>query len=505
MKTKRPVILIIRDGWGYNPRKNKNLIALASTPNEDLYLRKYPHTLIKTSGEAVGLAPGFQGNSEVGHLTLGAGRTVFQSLPRIDHDIRSGEFFRNKVILDLINKCKKNKSALHLIGLLQDQGVHAHLKHLFALLETCRQQKFTNVLIHAITDGRDAPVKESRKHLTALRHQLKTLGFGKIVTVSGRYYSMDRDKRWERIKVAYETLVLGKGPEFMDVLSEVKRKHQAGETDEFIKPARLQGYQGFHPGDGVMFFNFRTDRPRELTQAIINKKFSGFKRKLIPVNFVAMTQYYTPFKAGVAFPNISLDNLLGEVISQKGLKQLRISETEKYAHVTFFFNGQKEKASRGEHRILINSPKVATYDLKPEMSAPQIATRLVKEIKKSSYDFIVTNLVNGDMVGHTGKTKAILKAVEAVDCAQGEIIKAALEKNYTCLVLADHGNAEDKSIKTATSHTTNPVPFILISSDKKLLAKKLRTNGGLKDIAPTVLKIMGLVVPKEMDGVSLLK
>lgn len=500
MKTKNPVILIIRDGWGYNSRATGNFIKIAKTPNEEYYLKNYPHGLLAASGEAVGLEKGYQGNSEVGHLTLGSGRIIFQSMAQINRAIEKGDFFKNKAFLGVIDKCRRYKTSLHLIGLLQTQGVHAHLNHLLALLDLCRQRKFKDVLIHVITDGRDAPPTESLKHLRMLNQKIKELGFGRIVTVSGRYFAMDRDNRWDRTKEAYDSIVLGQAPEFIDALNYVKTSHQAGVTDEFIKPGKQARYSGLQKNDGMIFFNFRTDRPRQLTKALLDKKFSGFKRSLIPIHMATMTQYYEPLPATVAFPNISLDNLLGEVIARAGLKQLRISETEKYAHVTFFFNGQKEKANQDEDRILINSPKVATYDLQPEMSAPKIATRLSKEIKRGIYDFIVVNLVNCDMVGHTADKTAILKAIAAVDKAQGEIIRAALEKNYTCLVLADHGNAEDKSAKTMTSHTTNPVPLILISADSRLRKAKLKTGAGLKDIAPTILKIMGLKIPKEMSG-----
>ncbi len=505
MKAKNPVILIIRDGWGYNPKKKDNPIALAKTPNEDYYLKNYKSGLLAASGEAVGLEKGFQGNSEVGHLTLGSGRVMFQSMTRIDKAISTGEFFKNKILLEVINKCKKNKTSLHLIGLLQTQGVHAHMKHLFALLDLCEKNKFKNVLIHAITDGRDAPVTESLKHLKALEKKLKMIGFGQIATLSGRYFAIDRNNRWERTKEAYDCIVSAHGVETSNIIKSVKFSHKNGEMDEFIKPMKLSSYQGFKKNDGVIFFNFRTDRPRQLTAAIVEDKFKGFKRKMIPVNFVAMTQYYEPMNAKVVFPNISLKNLLGDVISAAGMKQLRISETEKYAHVTFFFNGQNEKATKGESRVLIMSPKVATYDLRPEMSVYKIAESLVSEIKTGKYDFIVTNLVNGDMVGHTGKIKAIISAVEAVDKAQGEIVKAALSKNYTCLLIADHGNAEDKSAATSTSHTTNPVPVIVVSNDKKIAAAKIKSGSGLKDIAPTILRVLGVKAPKEMDGHSFLE
>ncbi len=505
MKTKKPIILIIRDGWGDNPKKKNNLIAAARTPNEDNFLKNYPHGLLAASGEAVGLDKGYQGNSEVGHLTIGSGRIIFQSLARINRDIKDASFFQNKALVETIKYCKRHKTKLHLIGLIQDQGVHAHIKHLFALLDLCQKNKFKDVYIHAITDGRDAPVTESLKHLKSLKNKLKLLGFGQIATISGRYYALDRDKRWKRTKAAYECIALGRGDKFTDALTQIKSRHQQGETDEFIRPMAAEDYHGFVKNDGVIFFNFRTDRPRQLTQAIIDKHFNGFKRKIIGIKMTTMTQYYQPMKAAVAYPNIALNNLLGECLSKAGLKQLRISETEKYAHVTFFFNGQREKAYQGESRILIHSPKVATYDLRPEMSASQISGRLVKEIKRKIYDFIVVNLVNCDMVGHTGKKAAIIKAVAAVDKAQGEIATAALKSGYTCLIIADHGNAEDKGPGVATSHTINPVPMILVSEDKALKNAKIIQPAGLKDIAPTILKIMGLKIPKEMDGHNLLK
>ncbi len=505
MRIKQPVVLIIRDGWGYSSKKKYNYINSAKTPNDDFYLKNYPHGLLLASGEAVGLEKGYQGNSEVGHLTLGSGRVILQSMIKINKAIKTGEFFKNKSLLKTIKDCKKNKSKLHLIGLLQDQGVHAHIDHLFALLDLCQKEDFKDVLIHIITDGRDAPTTESLKHLKQLERKLKDLGFGQIVTVSGRYYAMDRDLRWNRTKKAYDCMVSGKGKEFSDAEKQIKLCHKNKEFDEFIKPRRLKGYQGFSKGDGVIFFNFRTDRPRQLTKAIVEKNFKEFKRTLVPTSFTAMTQYYQPINAKVAFGGIELNNLLGEVVSKAGLKQLRISETEKYAHITFFFNGQKEKSFRGEERILIPSPKVATYDLKPEMSVFKISKRLVKELKKEKHDLVVVNLVNCDMLGHTGKAKAIIQAVEAVDRAQGEIVKVALEKGYTCLLLADHGNAEDKGPSTATSHTTNPVPVILVSEDKNLQKAKILKGFGLKDVAPTILKLLGLKIPKEMTGKSFIK
>ncbi|MDD2680504.1 MAG: 2,3-bisphosphoglycerate-independent phosphoglycerate mutase [Patescibacteria group bacterium] len=505
MKTDTPVILIIRDGWGYSPKKENNPIFLAKTPNEDYYLKNYPHGLLAASGTAVGSEKGYQGNSEVGHLTMGSGRTILESMARINEDIKDKNFFKNKVLIKIIKQCQKNKSTLHLLGLLQDQGVHAHIKHLFALLDLCQKLKFQDVYIHIITDGRDAPVTESLKHLKSLEQKIKTLGFGKIVSVSGRYYAMDRNKRWARTKTAYNCIASGKGNKFIQARQQIIDCHKKGETDEFIKPSCLQDYQGLNKKDGVIFFNFRTDRTRQLTKALVERKFTGFKRKLLDINLVAMTQYYKPMNAPAAYAEKPLTNLLGECISKANLKQLRISETEKYAHVTFFFNGQKEVANKGEDRIMIKSPHVTTYDLTPAMSVFKIAKRLKKEIKKKYYDFIVVNLVNGDMVGHTGKIKKIIEALEAVDKAQGEIISAALEANYNCLVLADHGNAEDKSALTSTSHTTNPVPVILVSNNPKFKKAKITEGAGLRDVAPSILKIMDLNIPKDMNGHCFLK
>jgi len=500
MKTKNPVILIIRDGWGYRRAKANNLISLAETPWNDLYWNDYPHVLLAASGRAVGLPDGYQGNSEVGHMTIGSGRIIFQSLEKINQSIKKGDFFRNDAFLKTISACRKSGGNLHLIGLLQTQGVHSHIDHLFALLDICRREKFHRVYVHAITDGRDAPVKESLKHLKALERKIKTIGFGQIATVCGRYYAMDRNNRYERTEEEYNCVLAQSGVIFSNPLSYVKASHVKGETDEFIKPGRQNGYRGLQDGDGLIFFNFRTDRPRQLTRALTEPTFKEFKRERRKITFAAMTEYYRPLKGAVAFPDIEPKNLLGEAVSSFGGRQLRISETEKYAHVTFFFNGQKEKASKGEDRVLIQSPHVATYDLKPEMSVSEIADRIAAEIRKKKYDLIVTNLVNGDMVGHTADHKAIIKGVEAVDKAVGEIVSVGLGYGYTSLIFADHGNAEDKSAKYATSHTLNPVPLMIVSPDKKLEKIKIKEDLGLQDIAPTALKIMGIKKPKEMTG-----
>jgi len=499
----RKVILIIRDGWGYRKSRKDNAICHQGAPYADSLMASYPHTLIRASGEAVGLPKGYQGNSEVGHMTIGSGRINYQAMMRINKAIESGDFFRNKAFLGAIHNCKKNRSHLHLIGLLQSEGVHSHETHLYALLELCKMQNFKEVFLHIITDGRDAPVHDAQKHLKKLMQVIKKLGIGALVTLNGRYYAMDRDKRWERTKKAYDCIVEGRADVFDDVLVQLKQCYQKGETDEFIVPRKLKGYGGIKAKDSIIFFNYRTDRPRQLTKAIVESKFEGWQRKPLDVYYVGMTEYYKPMNAHVAFDDIALSNLLGEVIARKGLLQLRISETEKYAHVTFFFNGQKEKPNPKEDRVLISSPKVATYDLEPEMSAYEVTSRLVNEIKKVRYHFIVVNIVNGDMVGHTGVLKACYAAIKIVDECTRSIVEAGLANAYTSIVFADHGNIEDQRPAWRTSHTINPVPLILVSPEPKLKKCRLR-SGGLQDIAPTVLDLLGIAKPKEMTGKSLI-
>ncbi|MCX6799067.1 MAG: 2,3-bisphosphoglycerate-independent phosphoglycerate mutase [Candidatus Diapherotrites archaeon] len=501
----KKVILVIRDGWGYNPHKTENALAAAKTPNTDKIMKEYPHTLLKCSGKAVGLEEGYQGNSEVGHLTIGSGRIIFQPMERINEAIKTGEFFKNKAFLKAAENSRKNNSALHIIGLVQREGVHSHEKHLFALLELCKKEKLCNVLVHAVMDGRDAPVNDGIKHLRKLKEKILGTGVGKIATLSGRYYTMDRDKRWERTKKAYDCIVNAQCEgQFEDVEKKIEECYAKNETDEFIVPLKAAWYKGIKEGDSIIFFNFRTDRTRQLTQAIVEEKFEGWERKPLKVCYVAMTSYYKPMNALVAFDDIEIKNLLGEVISKSGLRQLRISETEKYAHVTFFFNGQVEKPSEGEDRILVDSPKVATYDLKPEMSAFEVTDKLVEAIKKGCYNFIVVNIVNGDLVGHTGKWEACVKAAETVDQCVGRIAEAGLQKDYALFVFADHGNLEDHSEPLQTSHTTNPVPFVLVSNDPALRKAKLAEGRGLRDIAPTVLELMGLQKPREMTGESII-
>lgn len=481
----KPLVLLIRDGWGFRKPRKLNAIKQGKTTYTDHLMETYPNILIKASGEAVGLPKGFQGNSEVGHLTMGIGRIPVQPMVRIDNAIRDKSFFKNKAFLKAIANCKKHNSSMHIIGLLQTEGVHARSSHLMALLEMFKD---LDIKLHIITDGRDAPPKAGAAKLAKLKDY-------NISTISGRYYAMDRDKRWQRTKKAYDAIVEGKGP----AIEPLKNLYKRGETDEFLIPRVAQGYKGFQKNDSVIFYNFRTDRTRQLTQAIVEPKFKDFKRKKKDVFFVAMTQYYEPMNAVVAFEHEKFSNILGEVLSKHKKKQLRISETEKYAHVTFFFNAENEVPFKGEDRILIHSPKVATYDLQPEMSAYKITASVVKELGK--HDVVIMNIVNGDMVGHTGIWKACTKAAKVVDECVEKIVKKTLELDGTLLILADHGNLEDQTHKWRTSHTTNPVQFLVVSNKKY----NLRNTGGLSDVAPTMLHLLGIKQPKEMTGKSLVK
>jgi len=501
---KRKVILLIRDGWGYRRATNQNALTKERAPVNYRLEKEYPNTLLKASGEAVGLPKGYQGNSEVGHMAMGSGRILFQSLAKINKSIKTGEFFKIPEFLDAIENCKINKTSLHLIGLLQTEGVHSHIEHLFALLKLCKMQNFRDVFVHAITDGRDSPVDDGLNKIKLLDKKLKSFGFGEIATISGRYYAMDRDKRWERTKKVYDCIVRSDGQEYTSAVAKIKDCYSKNQTDEFIVPCKMAGYHGVEDKDSIIFFNFRTDRVRQLTESIVDENFQGWERKPLDVFFVCMTQYYRPINAKVAFKDQNLDNILGEVISREGMSQLRISETEKYAHVTFFFNCQRENPFPGEDRILIPSPRVATYDLDPKMSAYELTDKIVEEINNNKYDFIVTNLVNCDMVGHTGVMEAIYAAVKAVDTCTGRIVDAGLLNDYTILILADHGNAEDKTPKNNTSHTKNPVPFIIVSKEAELNKIKLRKNSGLSDVAPTVLALLGIEKPSEMTGEDLM-
>jgi len=487
-----PIVVLIRDGWGYRRSRQDNAIVEGDSESTDAYMKNYPNILLQASGEAVGLPKGYQGNSEVGHLTIGSGRIPLQPMVRIDRAIADGSFYKNKAFLKAIAKCKKHDSTMHIIGLLQTEGVHARRAHEYALIKLCVEQG-VRFVIHVITDGRDAPPTKGLSKIRALRNKIK--GKGRIATISGRYYAMDRDERWKRTKKAYDAIVDGNAPELVPV----DECYSKGETDEFLVPRRASWYGGMNDNDSVIFYNYRTDRTRQLTKAIVEEKFNGFRRKKKKVVFAAMTQYYKPMNALVAFEHEKFKNILGQVLSKNKVRQLRISETEKYAHVTFFFNAENEVAFRGEDRILVHSPKVATYDLKPEMSAYKITSSVVKELHK--YDVVIMNIVNGDMVGHTGVIKACLKAVNVVDGCVNKILKKVLALDGTALVFADHGNIEDQRPAWRISHTINPVPFMVVSNK----SHKLREKGGLCDIAPTVLKLLGVKKPKEMTGRSLIQ
>ncbi len=510
------VMLVIMDGWGWREELDGNATRLARTPNLDGYHKKYPFTLLKASGEAVGLPPGQMGNSEVGHLNLGAGRIVYQELTRINMAIEDGSFFENPVLKDIMTKVRESEGArLHLMGLVSDGGVHSQMEHLFALIEMAARYKIGDRLcIHAFMDGRDTPPTSGVTHIERLKKEMERHGAGTIASICGRFYAMDRDTRWERVEAAYEMLVRGKGRIEKDPVTAVKNAYGRGETDEFIKPILIEnercpfseGKGPVRDGDAIFHFNFRADRARELTRAFTEKDFSFFDVSDRPrlLAYATMTMYDKNFDLPVAFPPERLQNILGEVVSKKGLKQLRIAETEKYAHVTYFFNGGEEEPFPNEDRILIPSPReVPTYDLKPEMSAPKIAKTLVENIKKDIYDLIVVNFANGDMVGHTGVLEAAIKACEVVDECVGKVTEAFRKMGGSVLITADHGNAEVMKLpdgSPATAHTTNPVPFYLV--DDNLIDASLK-KGILGDVAPTILKIMGLAQPEEMTGKAL--
>ncbi len=498
------------DGYGVNERHEGNAIYAAKTPNMDKYLAKYPNTVIHASGMDVGLPEGQMGNSEVGHTNIGAGRIVYQELTRITKSIDDGDFFENEELVAAIENCKKNNSAFHLMGLLSDGGVHSHNKHLYGLLEMAKRNGLDKVFVHCFLDGRDVPPSSGADFVEALVEKLRAIGTGKIASVMGRYYAMDRDNRWERVEKAYAAMVLGEGNKETSAVNAVKKSYNDNVTDEFVVPTVITDDEGAPLGtisenDSVIFFNFRPDRAREITRTIVDEEFSGFERKFFSTYYVCMTQYDAAMpNVHVAFKPQTLVNTFGEYISRKGLRQLRIAETEKYAHVTFFFNGGVESVYDGEDRALINSPKVATYDMQPEMSAYEVTDEVVKRIESGEYDVIVLNFANCDMVGHTGVFDAAVKAVEAVDECLGRTIDAVLKMGGVALVTADHGNADqmvDYDTNGAfTAHTTNVVPLVMIGNEDGTKLKK----GRLADLAPTMLDLMGFEKPQEMSGESLL-
>ena len=502
---KKPLILMILDGFGIAPEKG-NAIKAAKKPNIDKLFAENPVTQIGASGMDVGLPDGQMGNSEVGHTNMGAGRIVYQELTRITKTINEDKLKENEAIVNAMDKALENGTALHLMGLLSSGGVHSHITHLYGILELAKKKGLENVYIHTFLDGRDVPPSSAAEFMDELLAKTKEIGVGKVATVSGRYYAMDRDNNWDRVEKTYAAMVYGEGEKAECPVCAVKNSYDKGVTDEFVVPVVVDGGAQVKPNDSVIFFNFRPDRAREITRTFVDPDFKGFERKngFFPVNFVCMTQYdATMPNVDVAFKPQSLKNTLGEYVSNKGMTQLRIAETEKYAHVTFFFNGGVEKQYEGEDRILVKSPAVATYDLQPEMSAYEVTDKLVPAIESGKYDMIILNYANCDMVGHTGVFEAAVKAVEAVDTCVGRVVEAIKKMGGVALITADHGNADkmvDADGSPFTAHTTNPVPFCVVGYDCQL-----REGGRLADIAPTMLQIMGLEQPAEMDGVSLIK
>ncbi len=503
----KPIVLTILDGWGYRAERENNAIALARKPNYDELLKKFPNTLVHTSGPFVGLPEGQMGNSEVGHLNIGASRIVYMDITRIDLSIQNGEFFQNELLLKTIERGRQKQ--LHLLGLVSDGGVHSQLAHLFALLEMAKRNGVTRVFVHAFTDGRDTPPESGVGFLEKLENKMRQLGVGQIASISGRYYAMDRDNRWPRVEKAYRAVVHGEA-EFThtDALAAMRESYSRGTTDEFVEPIVLLDRDAkprarLHDGDAVIFFNFRADRARQMTRALTEPGFSQIADPTRPKDlfYVSMTQYDKTFTwVPYVFGPQTLENILANVFAREGVKNLRLAETEKYAHVTYFFNGGVEKPYDYEERVLVPSPKVPTYDLKPEMSAAGIAEEVVKGIKRGDFGVIVVNFANADMVGHSGKLEATIKAVEAVDECLGKIFQALQDAGGAWLITADHGNAEtmvNTDGSPHTYHTTNPVPFICVTDNA---AVRLRNDGALQDIAPTLLGLLGLPQPKEMKG-----
>ena len=501
---KKPLALIIMDGFGLRKETEGNAIAAAKHPTLDRLWATCPHTQIGASGLDVGLPDGQMGNSEVGHTNMGAGRIVYQELTRITKSIEEGEYLTNPALVHAMENAKKPGTALHLMGLLSDGGVHSHIRHLFGLLEMAKKNGVEKVFIHCFMDGRDVPPTSGAEYIDELQQELDKIGVGKIATVSGRYYAMDRDNRWERVVKAYDAMVNGEGVKAPDPVAMMHQSYADGVTDEFTVPAVVTENATIRSGDSVIFFNFRPDRARELTRALVDPDFAGFRRKrgFFPLVYICMTQYdATMPNVEVAYKPEDLTNTFGEYISKQGLTQLRIAETEKYAHVTFFFNGGVEAPYPGEDRVLIPSPKVATYDMQPEISAYLVTDEVVKRIRSGKYDVIILNYANCDMVGHTGVFEAAVKAVETVDACLGRMLAAIDEMGGRAFVTADHGNADrmtDEEGKPFTAHTTNPVPFYIVGADVKL------RDGKLADIAPTMLDLMGLQKPAEMDGETLI-
>ena len=510
MKNKVTMLMIL-DGFGNNPNEDGNAIKLAKTPNLDKLTKKYPNTEIFTSGQHVGLPEGQMGNSEVGHTNIGAGRIVYQELTKITKSIEDGDFFSIPEFIEAIDNCKKNNSKLHILGLVSDGGVHSHNRHLYGLLEMAKRRDFEDVYIHCFLDGRDTPPASAEGYIAELQEKIKEKEIGKIATLSGRFYSMDRDKRWPRIQKAYKAIVNGEGIKAGSPIKAIEDSYQKEVFDEFVEPTVIvnsndEPIAKIEENDSVIFFNFRPDRARQITRAIVDPEFNEFETKKMNLYFVCFTNYdETMPNVQIAFKKEELKNIFGEIVSDNRLTQLRIAETEKYAHVTYFFNGGEEKQFPGESRILVPSPKVKTYDMKPEMSAYKITDKVCKVLEKDKYDVIILNFANTDMVGHTGSLPATIKAVETIDECIGKIVEIIEEKHGNLIITADHGNAEQmidyKTGEPHTAHTTNPVPIILITDNENY---KLKNDGRLADLAPTMLELMGIEQPEEMTGHSLL-
>ncbi|SFB28225.1 2,3-bisphosphoglycerate-independent phosphoglycerate mutase [Clostridium frigidicarnis] len=507
--SKKPVMLMILDGFGISDKVDGNAVRAAKKPNYDKYFNNYPHTQLAASGLEVGLPKGQMGNSEVGHLNIGAGRVIYQELTRITKEIEEGNFFKNETLNLAMDSAKEKGTALHLLGLLSDGGVHSHIDHLKGLLDMAKKKGLTKVYVHPFMDGRDVAPSSGKDFIVEIENYMKEIGVGEIATVSGRYYAMDRDKRWERVELAYNAMALAKGETANSAVEAMEASYHDNKTDEFVLPCVIMkdGNQvaKISNGDSVIFFNFRPDRAREITRAINDEVFDGFKREKLDLTFITMTQYdKTIEKVYVAYKPSNYNNTLGEYLSKIGKTQLRIAETEKYAHVTFFFNGGVEAPYEGEDRALIQSPKVATYDLKPEMSAYELTDELINRLESDKYDVVIVNYANPDMVGHTGVFEAAKKAIEAVDECLGKVVEKVLEKEGSVFITADHGNAEQmidySTGKPMTSHTSEPVPFLYVAKDAKDMEE-----GKLSDIALTMLSVMGVEVPSEMTGKNLIK
>lgn len=505
---KKLTMLMILDGFGINDNEKGNAVKLANTPNIDRLMKTCPTTEVYTSGLNVGLPDGQMGNSEVGHTNIGAGRIVYQELTRITKSIEDGDFFSIPEFVEAIENCKKNNSKLHIMGLLSDGGVHSHIRHLFALLELAKRRDFEDVYVHCFLDGRDTPPASAEGYIMQLEEKMKEKEVGRIASISGRFYAMDRDKRWQRVKKTYDALVNGTGEKATSAVTAIESSYQKEIFDEFVEPTVIVNGEApiatIEKNDSVIFFNFRPDRAREITRTLVDKEFNEFETKDLNLYFVCMTPYdETMPNVKVAFKKEPLKNTFGEYISNNGLTQLRIAETEKYAHVTFFFNGGEEKQYKGEDRILVPSPKVETYDLKPEMSAIEVTDKVVEAIKSEKYDSIILNYANPDMVGHTGNLEASIKAIETIDNCVGRVIEEINKVNGICLITADHGNSEQmidyKTGEPHTAHTTNPVPLILVGMEGVTIK-----TGKLADLAPTMLDIMGLKKPDEMTGESII-